>query len=123
MHICFLTYEYPMPGYPHGGIGTFLKKIAEKLVEKNIRVTVLSVDPAGNRKKDTIVEQGLFKVIYQRHSNWPAFWFLDFAWRFNRHIKKIHRQHPIDIIEGHEISFAMINKIPGIAYVIRMNGG
>jgi glycosyltransferase involved in cell wall biosynthesis len=123
MHICFLTYEYPMTGYPHGGIGTFIKKIAEKLVEKNIRVTVLSVDPSGNKKNDTIVEHGLFKVIYQRQSKWPAFTFLDFVWRFHRYIKKIHSQHPIDIIEGHELSFAMIKKIPGIAYVIRMHGG
>jgi glycosyltransferase involved in cell wall biosynthesis len=112
-----------MPGYPHGGIGTFIKKIAEKLVEKNVRVTVLSVDPSGNKKKDTIVEQGLLTVIYQRQSNWPAFSFLDFTWRFNSYIKKTHSLHPIDVIEGHEISFAMIKKIPGIAYVIRLHGG
>lgn len=123
MHICFLTYEYPKPGFAHGGIGTFLKGIAKKLVEKNIRVTVISVDPENNKHGDLVVEDGLLTIIYQHRSRWPGLSFLDFARRFNRHIRAIHKKHPIDIIEGHEISFAFINKIPGISYVIRMNGG
>ena len=29
MHICFLTSEYPKIGFPHGGIGSFVKTIYE----------------------------------------------------------------------------------------------
>ncbi len=121
MHICYLTYEYPKPGKTHGGIGTFLQGIAENLRQKNIRVTVLSV--SSGIDKDEIVQDGLLTVYYQHFSKWPALKFIDFSRRFNNHIGEIHKQYPIDIIEGNEIMFAFIKKIPGISYVIRMHGG
>ena len=34
MHLCFITNEYPQAGFPHGGMGSFVKTIAEALVEK-----------------------------------------------------------------------------------------
>ena len=34
MHICFLTDEYPKEGFPHGGIGSFVKTMAEALAKK-----------------------------------------------------------------------------------------
>ena len=44
MHICFLTNEYPKEGFPHGGLGTFVKTIAEELVSKNIQVSVVGLN-------------------------------------------------------------------------------
>ena len=44
MHICFLTNEYPKAGFPHGGLGSFVKTIAEALVNKGIQVTVVGLN-------------------------------------------------------------------------------
>ena len=37
MHICFLTNEYPKAGFPHGGLGSFVKTMAEALVKNDVR--------------------------------------------------------------------------------------
>jgi glycosyltransferase involved in cell wall biosynthesis len=120
MHICYLTGEYPQAGYPHGGIGTFVKNIAQSLAQKNVRVTVIS---NGNTNKDEIIENGLLTVHYLRSSQWPVFKFIDYAIRFNNIIRKTHQQHPIDVLESQENGFATIKKIVGITYVIRLHGG
>jgi hypothetical protein len=44
MHICFLTNEYPKAGFPHGGLGSFVKTMAEALVGKGIQVTVVGLN-------------------------------------------------------------------------------
>lgn len=120
MHICYLTGEYPQAGYPHGGIGTFIKNIASSLAQKNVRVTVIS---NGNTAKDEIIEDGLLTVHYLKRSHWPVLKFIDYAIRFNRAIRKTHLKNPIDIMESQENGFATIKKLPGIIYVIRLHGG
>ena len=44
MHICFLTNEYPKQGASNGGIGTFVKFLAEKLVYKGVTVSVVGIN-------------------------------------------------------------------------------
>ena len=44
MHICFISNEYPKEGFPHGGVGTFLKTIAPKLVEAGHKVSVVGIN-------------------------------------------------------------------------------
>ena len=44
MHICFLTNEYPKIGFPHGGLGSFVKTIAEALVANGVQVTVVGLN-------------------------------------------------------------------------------
>ena len=44
MHICFLTNEYPKAGFPHGGVGSFVKTIAEALVKNGEQVTIVGLN-------------------------------------------------------------------------------
>lgn len=121
MHICFLTSEYPKPGHPHGGIATFLKSIAEGLAENQIKASIVTVLRGADRE---ITEQnGLITVYYLPQSKWPVLKFLDNSRRVNQKLRQIHNESPIDIVEGSEIALGLIQKLPGVKYVIRMNGG
>ena len=44
MHLCFITHEYPKAGFPHGGIGSFVKTIATALVQNKIQVSVVGIN-------------------------------------------------------------------------------
>ncbi len=44
MHICFITNEYPKLNFPHGGVGTFIHTISQKLIEKGHKVTVIGIN-------------------------------------------------------------------------------
>ena len=44
MHICFLTNEYPKAGFPHGGLGSFVKTMAEALVKNGTQVSVVGLN-------------------------------------------------------------------------------
>jgi glycosyltransferase involved in cell wall biosynthesis len=120
MHIGFITAEYPKPGFPHGGIGTFIKNIAHSLANKNVRVTVFS---NGYSYEDEVMEDGSLTVYYLKKSQWPVLKFIDISRKTNNIIAKVHQQHPIDVIESQENGFSFINKIPGVKFLIRMHGG
>lgn len=120
MHICFLTNEFPKEGFPHGGIGSFVKTIAEALVQKGIKVSVIGmnyrlVNETENRNGTTIyrLKKSTLKGIS---------WYFN-SKAINKKIKEIHKQSPIDVIESSELGLAFINKIPAIKYVIRLHGG
>lgn len=120
MHICLITHEYPKAGFEHGGIGSFLKTFAPKLVAKGIKVTVLGL--SYDYKEDYEEDQGV--QIYRlgcKNIKW-------FSWYFglkvlNKKIAQIHKENPIDVIESAELELAFLNKLPGIKYVIRLHGG
>ncbi|WP_439488450.1 glycosyltransferase family 4 protein [Algoriphagus sp.] len=120
MHICFLTNEYPQPGIANGGIGTFLKTIGEQLVRSGHRVSVVGHTHLKIKQQKKINNVNLYLF--------PASKVRGFAWWFNsrsinRLIAEIHLCHPINIVEGAELSLAFIKKIPGIRYIIRLHGG
>lgn len=120
MHICFLTNEYPKTGFPHGGVGSFVKTLAAALVAKGNQVTVVGLNyvPSDETENGDGVN-----VIRIRKSKVKGL-----AWYFNsRRIAKtiaaIHSKNPIHILEGAESAFAFLPKIKGISYVIRLHGG
>ena len=120
MHICFLTNEYPKEGFPHGGLGTFVKTIAEELVSKNIQVSVVGLN--YNPIDETEQLNGVTVIRIKRSK------VKGLAWYFNskniaKTIATIHKKNPIDIVEGPELSLAFLPKIKGIKYVIRLHGG
>lgn len=120
MHICFITHEYPKPGFPHGGFGSFVKTIAEALTAKGIRVSVVGINYTGSY--ETIQENGV--TIYRLAKSKVkglAWWFNSKA--INKKIKEIQRQNPIDIVETAELGLAFLPKIKGIKYIIRLHGG
>lgn len=120
MHICIITHEYPKPGFPHGGIGSFLKTLAPKLVEQGIKVTIvgLSYDYSYDYQEDRGVQ--VYRLGYKnvKHLGW---YFGIKA--ISKKIAEIHKVNPIDIVEASELGLAFLNKIKGIKYIIRLHGG
>ena len=120
MHICFLTNEYPKAGFPHGGLGSFVKTMAEALVGKGIQVTVVGLNYVLSDETENV--NGV-NVIRIRKSKVKGL-----AWYFNskniaKTIAAIHKKNRIDIIEGAELSLAFLPKIKEIKYIIRLHGG
>jgi glycosyltransferase involved in cell wall biosynthesis len=118
VHICFLCNEYP-PGL-HGGIGSFTQTLARALVANGQQVTVVGV----YKLKSAAVEddQGV-RVIRLRQSPVARTGFVINGFRIRQALVEIHRTQPINIVEGPELSLAVLpNQFPAVT-VIRMHGG
>ena len=120
MHICFLTNEYPKTGFPHGGLGSFVKTIVEALVNKGIQVTVVGLNYALSDETENVNGVNIIRIRKSKVKG--------LAWYFNsknisKNIATIHKKNPIDIVEGPELSLAFLPKIKGIKYIIRLHGG
>lgn len=120
MHICFLTNEYPKAGFPHGGLGSFVKTMAEALVKNGLQVTVIGLNYTPADETESVNGVHIIRI---RKSNVKGL-----AWYFNskniaKTIATIHKKNPIDIVEGAELSLAFLPKIKEIKYVIRLHGG
>jgi len=120
MHICIITHEYPKPGFPHGGIGSFLKTLAPKLVEQGIKVTIvgLSYDYGYDYQEDRGVQ--VYRLGYKNVKHLG--WYYGIK-AISKKIAEIHKVNPIDIVEASELGLAFLNKIKGIKYIIRLHGG
>ena len=120
MHICFLTSEYPKEGYPHGGIGTFVKTIAKALVDNGHKVSVVGVNYINAYE----VEDDNGVLVYRLRASKVKglkWWFNNR--QFSKQIEAIHKKHPIDIVEVSELGLAFLQKLPSISYIIRLHGG
>ena len=120
MHICFLTNEYPKPGFPHGGLGSFVKTIAEALVRNGIQVSVIGLNYTPSNETENV--NGVTIIRIQKST------VKGLAWYFNskniaKTIATIHQKNPIHIVEGSELSLAFLPKIKDLKYVIRLHGG
>ena len=120
MHICFLTNEYPKHGESHGGIGTFVKFLAEKLVYKGVTVSVVGIN--NSLFKENTVNKSV-SIYRLGKSNWKFGKFYHHNRKIQKKLKEIHAQKPIDIVEGSELNFAFFpNKTP-YKKLIRLHGG
>jgi glycosyltransferase involved in cell wall biosynthesis len=118
MHICFLTGEYPP--FTHGGIGTFVKMLAESLVRMGHRVSVVGVYPREHCGRANINGVNVFRlpsnltrvvrVFYNGHL-------------IQRTLDEINREYPIDLVEAPEGGFSFARKKPSYVKLIRMHGG
>ena len=120
MHICFLTNEFPKQGFPHGGIGSFVKTLAAALVKKDIQVSVIGINYTPNEETEVVEGVNVYRLKKSTVKG--------FSWYFNskaitQKIIEIHKQNPIQIIESSELGFAFISKIKDIKYIIRLHGG
>lgn len=121
MHICFFTHEFPKEGFPHGGIGTFIKTISKAYVNNGHKVSVIGINNYTNEEEITVIEG----VTVHRLKSIKI---KGLTWMFNSKtinncIKKIHTKTPIDIIETPELGLAFLKKVAGIKYIIRLHGG
>lgn len=120
MHVCFLTNEYPKEGFPHGGLGSFVKTMAEALVLNGVQVSVIGLNYTLSYEEEKL--NGV-RVIRVKKSKVKGL-----AWYFNskaitKTIANLHQTNPIDIVEGAELSFAFLPKIKKVKYIIRLHGG
>ncbi|MCW1147830.1 glycosyltransferase family 4 protein [Flavobacterium lacisediminis] len=120
MHICFLTNEYPKAGFPHGGLGSFVKTMAEALVGKGIRVTVVGLNYVLSDETENV--NGVNVIRIQKSKVKGLAWYFN-SKNISKTIAAIHKKNPIDIVEGAELSFAFLPKIKDIKYIIRLHGG
>ncbi|NVK52994.1 MAG: glycosyltransferase family 4 protein [Flavobacteriaceae bacterium] len=119
MHICFLSHEFPRVGGVHGGIGSFLANFTRSLIHRGHRVTVVGV--GGSNYEDTVLD-GVRVVNFPGSKTRLIAWWRNFN-RINEFLIKLHREYPIDIVEGSELTLAFLNKKKGIKYLIRLHGG
>lgn len=120
MHICFISAEYPIKNFSHGGIGTFIRNLGYKLVDKNIKISVIRL---GDVAEDELVNDNGVMVHLLANTNKLPFKFLTNSRIINARIEAIHKKEPIDIVETPELGLAFIKKLKGVKYIIRMNGG
>lgn len=120
MHICFISNEYPKEGFPHGGVGTFLKTIAPKLVAAGHKVSIVGVNYVAF--DEFTMENGVAIYRVKKQNRKGLTWWRN-AKAINAKIKEIHAKNPIDIVESAELGLAFIHKIKNIKYVIRLHGG
>lgn len=120
MHICFLTNEYPKEGFPHGGIGSFVKTLAVALVKQGIKVSVVGMNYTANDESETVNGVNIYRL--QKSTVKGLAWHYN-SKAVNERIKGIHKLQSIDILESSELGFAFINKIKNIKYIIRLHGG
>ncbi|MDO8967480.1 glycosyltransferase family 4 protein [Algoriphagus sp.] len=119
MHIVFITSEYPFKNFSHGGVGSFLKTFSSELLKNGLDVSIVFFNNhcEGNFNLDGV------NLILIKNSNVRGFsWYLNYR-KLNNTLEKLHLENPISIIEGAEMSFFWIRKLPGVKYVIRLHGG
>ena len=118
MHVCFLCNEYPPA--THGGIGSFTQTIARELVRHGHRVTSIGIYPV---RREVSEEDGGVRIIRLPQGRIPALRIATNYLRMQEAVRRLHRQSPIDLLEGSERSFFLISPRLPIPRNIRMHGG
>ena len=119
MHIAFLTPEYPHDlSSPAGGLGTSIKNLAEALVKKDERVSVIIY---GQEKDLNFEENGISFYFIKKRNYFLGGWY--FYRKYLQHyINDLIEEYNIDILEAPDwtgITAFMNIKVP---VLIRMNG-
>lgn len=118
MHICFVCGEYPPS--KHGGVGTFTQTLARALVAQGHQVSCIGVYLAAADSEEN--DQGV-RVVRLANARVRGTGFIVNSRRFQAKLRRLHRETPIDVIEGPEVGlFAVPARFPA-AKIIRMNGG
>ncbi len=120
MHICFITSEYPKSGFPHGGVGTFVKTISNKLVDLGHLVSIVGINYENKYEEEIYENLNIYRLKPKVLKG--------LTWYFNSksisdQIKKIHLKNPINVVESAELGLAFVKKLPQVKYVIRLHGG
>ena len=120
MHICFACSEYPPA--PHGGIGSFIQTLGRELVLRGHQVSAIGIYGYGPPFEGVEDDQGV-RVIRVPSRGLPSLRVFPNWLRYQRAFRDLHRDTPIDIVEGSEIAMARIGaRVPGLK-LLRMHGG
>lgn len=121
MHICFLTHEYPKPGFSHGGIGTFIQTIGKALVKENHRVSVIGIN-VYNNEDEKVIDEGVIVYRLKSQKVKGLTWLIN-SKKIENKIKNLNKKIPINILESTELGLAFLKKEKTIKYLIRLHGG
>ncbi len=120
MHICFACSEYPPA--PHGGIGSFVQTLGRELAKRGHLVSVVGMYGYGPHLEGEENDCGV-RVIRVPSRGLPLLRVLPNRLRQRQAYFDLHRETPIDIIEGSEAAFARTGGgLPGLK-LLRMHGG
>ncbi len=118
LHVCFLCSEYPPAS--HGGVGVFTQTLGRALVEKGHRATVVGLytgDEVGESSDHGV------RVVRLPHTRIRGLGLPLHLHRVGAALRRIHREHAIDVVEGPELSLALVPRGFSAIKVIRMSGG
>jgi len=118
MHICYICNEYPPAS--HGGIGSMVQALSRSLVARGHAVTVVGIYSPESQGRS--LDEGV-EVIRLPHTRMRGTGLLVNGSRLREALVRIHRQRPIDLLEGSELSFAFTPRTLPFPTLIRMNGG
>ncbi|MGB5926859.1 MAG: glycosyltransferase family 4 protein [Cyclobacteriaceae bacterium] len=129
MHILFVCSE--MPPAPHGGIGIFVRSLADELLKKGINVTVAGYDKTVDADQEKI-EDGVkvyrFFDPYIRRNQVLLFkkYYVDINFYLKRRhlsklIRSIVRAEQVDLVESYDWSGPLWSH-PGVPVIVRMHG-
>lgn len=118
MHIVFHSHEYPL--WSPGGVGSFMQTFGRALVRRGHSVTIVG---AGKSYEEEFVEDEGVQLyrLPKKKGKLPGF--VHNAKKLNAKLKEIHRNNPIDIIEGAEQGLALVSRGFPAKKVIRLHGG
>jgi glycosyltransferase involved in cell wall biosynthesis len=118
MHVCFLCHEYPPAS--HGGIGSFTQTLSRALVRCGHAVTAVGLYPIAAPVAED--DQGV-SVLRIPRGTLPSLRIATNYIRLQHALKRLHRERPIDILEGSDRSFFLVSRRLPFAKILRMHGG
>ena len=127
MHIGFICHEYPPCN--HGGIGSFMKDLAEAVYEQGHDVTVIGYYITSVLKLNTIIDEVINGIRIIRYPHFQKFSSIPLNTLYLRYdlykkIKGFHKEKEFDVIESPGgsgwLPFGVPNNIP---LVTRLHGG
>lgn len=135
MHICYASLDYPTPSGNGGGVGKYVQKIGQTLVQQGHRVTVVA---QAQRGEPLFFEDQGVRVFRVPHGN--LHWYLyqipgigglvtlpirelEYSFHIYRQVKALHAQTPFDLIEGIETgTFWIALGLKNVPLIIRLHG-
>ncbi len=118
MHICFISSEYPI--WKSGGVGSFLQTFSRAMVKRGHHISIVGI---GEKHEEVQLNDEGVNIYRLPISKLPAGKFISNTRNINAKIKKLNKNHKIDIVESAELGLVFKNKISSIGYCIRLHGG
>lgn len=126
LHIC-LVIGSPYPPYPHGGVGSFAKDLAEGMVKRGHKVTVFSKFPNIDSQPGQVLTEMLngVKLVWvpRKFENFPPRTRqIASEYYLCKQIRELHKQDKFDLIEGEDGGGLLaLGRLPNVPKVIRLH--
>ncbi len=126
MNVCLMICSF-YPPFPHGGVGSFAVDLAQGLVEKGHRISVISFYPQQVLQSKQTKLEWLDGVKVVRvpipFENFPARVGLVLEkFYYSKLIRKLHQQEPFDLIECEDgLGMLAFGRLPRVPKVVRLH--